>query len=253
MTNLIYTFKENNVRVEMVNSEPWFVAKDVCEVLGIADTNSACRRLDDDEKGQRIVPTHGGNQIMTIVNESGLYQLIFTSRKEEAKDFRKWVTSEVLPSIRKDGGYLMTTEEDDAESIVAKALVVAHATLERKNRELAEKNNQITLLEHQVVEAAPKVNYYDVVLSGENLIKISVIAADYGMSGSQMNKLLHEHGVQYKQGKDWLLYKEHNALGYTKTHTYRNSHYMMKWTQKGRLWIYQTLKDNGILPLIEQE
>ena len=104
----VFTFNENNkpIRVEVVNGEPWFVAKDVCDALGIDKHRDAIGRLDDDEKGRPvIVDTLGGQQKMSAVNESGLYALIFQSRKPEARKFRKWVTSEVLPSIRKTGRY----------------------------------------------------------------------------------------------------------------------------------------------------
>lgn len=103
----VFTFNENNkpVRVELVDGEPWFVAKDVCDALTIGNSRDAIGRLDDDEKGVSVVATPSGEQQMNIVNESGLYNLIFQSRKPEAKKFRKWVTSEVLPQIRKTGRY----------------------------------------------------------------------------------------------------------------------------------------------------
>ena len=103
----VFTFNENNkpVRVELVDGEPWFVAKDVCAALGIVNHLDAISRLDDDEKGGSVVATPSGEQTMKVVNESGLYNLIFQSRKPEAKKFRKWVTGEVLPSIRKTGRY----------------------------------------------------------------------------------------------------------------------------------------------------
>lgn len=103
----VFTFNENNkpIRVELVDGEPWFVAKDVCDALTIGNSRDAIGRLDDDEKGVSVVATPSGEQQMNIVNESGLYNLIFQSRKPEAKKFRKWVTGEVLPSIRKTGRY----------------------------------------------------------------------------------------------------------------------------------------------------
>ncbi len=103
----VFTFNENNkpIRVELVDGEPWFVAKDVCDALTIGNSRDAISRLDDDEKGVSVVATPSGEQQMNIVNESGLYNLIFQSRKPEAKKFRKWVTGEVLPSIRKTGRY----------------------------------------------------------------------------------------------------------------------------------------------------
>lgn len=107
----VFTFNENNkpIRVEVINEEPWFVAKDVCDALGIEKYRDALGRLEEDEKGCPVtVDTLGGPQKMSAVNESGLYSLIFQSRKPEAKKFRKWVTSEVLPSIRKTGRYDMS-------------------------------------------------------------------------------------------------------------------------------------------------
>jgi prophage antirepressor-like protein len=103
----VFTFNQSNqpIRVEVINNEPWFVAKDVCMAIAIEKHRDAMSRIDDDERGSVVVDTLGGRQSMTAVNESGLYNLIFQSRKPEAKSFRKWVTSEVLPSIRKTGGY----------------------------------------------------------------------------------------------------------------------------------------------------
>lgn len=102
-----FSFRGNNIRAIMVNGEPWFVARDVCTVLEIADHTTATRDLDPDEKGTHTVRTPGGKQNLTIISESGLYALIFKSRKPEAKTFRKWVTSEVLPTLRKTGRYTM--------------------------------------------------------------------------------------------------------------------------------------------------
>ncbi|MBO7466602.1 MAG: LacI family DNA-binding transcriptional regulator [Bacteroidaceae bacterium] len=103
----VFTFNESNqpIRVEVIKGEPWFVAKDVCDALTVENSRKATASLDDDEKGASPIVTPSGTQQMTIVNESGLYNLIFQSRKPEAKKFRKWVTMEVLPSIRKTGRY----------------------------------------------------------------------------------------------------------------------------------------------------
>lgn len=118
----VFTFNENNkpIRVELVDGEPWFVAKDVCDALGIENNRNATARLDDDEKGASIVRTPSGEQSMTTVNESGLYNLIFQSRKPEAKKFRKWVTGEVLPSIRKTGRYESSTEPQSTRKLVCR-------------------------------------------------------------------------------------------------------------------------------------
>ena len=104
-TNQVFNLNENSVRVQIINDEPWFVAKDVCDSICLENSRKATAKLDDDEKRVSLIVTPSGEQQMTIVNESGLYNLIFQSRKPEAKAFKKWVTSEVLPSIRKNGTY----------------------------------------------------------------------------------------------------------------------------------------------------
>ncbi|WP_316896833.1 Bro-N domain-containing protein [Pseudodesulfovibrio indicus] len=109
--------------------EPWFVAKDVCDVLGYRMASDAVRALDDDEKGTRNVRTPGGDQIMTLINESGLYSLILRSRKPEAKAFKKWITSEVLPSIRKKGGYMVAKADETPAEIMARAVLLAQDSI----------------------------------------------------------------------------------------------------------------------------
>lgn len=111
----VFNFNQNRtpIRVQVINNEPWFVAKDVCEVLGIANHKDAASRLDDDETRGSVMPTPSGRQECKMVSESGLYALIFQSRKPEAKAFRKWVTSEVLPAIRKKGYYGVYKEKTD--------------------------------------------------------------------------------------------------------------------------------------------
>ncbi len=113
------------VRITDLDGAPWFVAKDVCEALGISDVRQAVGRLDEDERSGCSIPTPGGNQTSRVVSESGLYALIMQSRKPEAKRFRKWVTSEVLPSIRKTGGYVVATREDTPEIIMARGMLAA--------------------------------------------------------------------------------------------------------------------------------
>ncbi len=128
MDIIAYSFDGSSVRVLNVDGDPWFVLADVCKVLDIANVGNASARLDDDEKGVRNVDTLGGTQQVTIINESGLYSLILTSRKEAAKRFKKWVTAEVLPAIRKTGSYkapALTREEQIAHALIASQQIVA--------------------------------------------------------------------------------------------------------------------------------
>lgn len=111
----VFNFSQERtpIRVQVINNEPWFVSKDVCDILEISNNRDAVSRLDDDEKATSVLPTQFGAKEMWLINESGLYSLIFQSRKPEAKAFRKWVTSEVLPAIRKKGYYGVYKEKSD--------------------------------------------------------------------------------------------------------------------------------------------
>ena len=122
------------VRVVEHNGEPWFVAKDVCGCLGL-DTSNLSKLLDEDEKGTYSIRTLGGPQEMSCVSEPGLYSLVLRSRKPEAKAFKRWVTHEILPSIRKTGGYLATKPDDTPETILARAVLIAQDTIRRVEAE----------------------------------------------------------------------------------------------------------------------
>ena len=119
------------VRVVECEGEPWFVAKDVCECLELTDVSKTISLLDDDEKGTNSIRTPGGEQQMLVISEPGLYSLILRSRKPEAKAFKRWVTHEVIPSIRKTGGYLIAKPDDTPEAILARAVLVAQDTIRR--------------------------------------------------------------------------------------------------------------------------
>lgn len=257
MTDLT-TFKNDNfgeVRTVMRDGEPWFVAADVCRSLEIANPRDAMGRLDDDEKGVALTDTLGGKQNLTIVNEPGLYTLVLGSRKPEAKAFKRWITHEVVPTIRKHGLY--ATDELIANPDIAIAAFTALKE-EREKRKALE--TTVAVQSQQLAEAAPKVSYYDLILNCKDLISVSKIAKDYGMSAIKMNETLRDLGIQYRQGNVWLLYQKYAAQGYTstKTHEYigsdgaNHAKTATYWTQKGRLFIYNKLKENGIVPMIER-
>lgn len=242
------------VRTTVVDSEPWFVGKDIASALGYINTKDALsRHVDADDKGggSRIT-TPSGEQEMTIINESGLYSLVLSSKLPTAKKFKRWVTSEVLPAIRKTGGYHI--EELTGRELMAKALLEAQAVL-------AEKDTTIAKQTQLIGELKPKADYTDRILQSKSLVTITQIAKDYGMSGAAMNEKLHELGVIYKLGGQWLLYSRYQAKGYTHSETIPirrtdgTSDVKMntKWTQKGHLFLYHFLKKHGILPVIEQD
>ena len=247
-----------SVRSIMVNNEPYFVGKDVAEILGYKDTAKAIfAHVDAEDKGVGELPTPGGVQNVTIINESGLYSLILSSKMPNAKKFKRWVTSEVLPAIRKHGVFAVDTMLNDPDAMIAALQAYKE---ERQRRLLLESENAVQ--KQQLLEMKPKVSYYDVVINGPDLISITEIAKDYGWSAKHMNGYLHSKGIQYKQGdRIWILYQKYAEQGLTstKTHAYLtgdgNTHTKVHtyWTQKGRLFIYDLLKKDGILPLIEKE
>lgn len=252
----IFNYEGNTVRTVMKDGNPWWVLKDVCSVLEIGNSRDVMARLDSDEKGVDIIDTPGGKQEVSIINESGLYSVILVSRKPEAKKFKRWVTHEVLPSIRRHGLY--ATDELLANPDF---LIQALQELKAERAKNVELTTTISIQEQQIAEMKPKASYYDVVLNCKDAVSITTIAKDYGKSGRWFNEYLHNLGVQFRQGKIWLLYQKYAQHGYTttKTHTYLGNDGTMHskvhtyWTQKGRLFIYELLKDHGILPLIEQE
>lgn len=151
------------------NGEPMFVAKDVCAVLELKNPRSTLALLDEDEKGVHIVDTPGGEQQMTIVSEPGFYKLVMRSRKPEAKAFQRWVTHEVLPALRRDGGYMVARADETPEELMARALKAADATLAR----VRDENARLTR-RNQVLE--PKAAFFDSVMESDGLISVRAAA-----------------------------------------------------------------------------
>ena len=245
------------IRTVEINSEPWFVGKDVATILGYSNPRDALsKHVDDEDKGVAKCDTLGGSQDLTIINESGLYSLILSSKLPNAKAFKRWVTSEVLPAIRRHGLY--ATEELIANPDLA---IEAFKALkeEREARKALELDNQVK--SQQIAELQPKATYYDLILQCKDLLSVTEIAKDYGMSAKGLNAMLHELGVQYNQSGVWFLYAKYQHEGYTQTKTQnynrpdgtQGSKVHTYWTQKGRLFIYNLLKSEGILPTIEIE
>ncbi len=246
-----------SVRTTTVNGEVMFVAKDIATILGYSNPRDAINKhVYDEDKGVAKCDTLGGVQDLTIINESGLYSLILSSKMPNARKFKRWVTAEVLPAIRRHGMY--ATEELIANPDLAIAAFQA-LKAEREKRQALEE--AVAVQAQQIAELKPKATYYDVVLKCKDAVNISVIAKDYGWSAQRMNEYLHQKGVQYKQADIWLLYQKHAGCGYTKTNTHvyedtcgrEHTKVHTKWTQKGRLFIYGLLKADGVYPQIEME
>ena len=255
----IFNYEGNEVRTVQRDGEPWWVLKDVCDILDLSNPTVVADRLDDDERVKVDPKQYLGsrsNEPITIISESGLYSAILLSRKPEAKKFKRWITHEILPSIRKHGLYATNALLDDSDLWI-KALQELKAERARNAALTAESYEQ----KQRIEEYEPKAGYYDAVLGGSGTVAVSTIAKGYGKSGRWLNEYLHKLGVQYNQGGIWLLYQKYAEHDYTrtKTHVYTDEHGEFRsnlhtyWTQKGRVFIYNLLKENDILPLVERE
>ena len=239
------------IRTVEVDGEPWLVGKDVARALGYKDTVNALKSHvdEEDKKGGWQITTPSGVQEMTIINESGLYSLVLSSKLPGAKKFRRWVTSEVLPSIRRTGGYQLPKDYLSA----LRALV---AVEEEKLALRAENEQQ----RQAIAEFEPVRQYVDTILSSPGTMATTQIAADYDMSAKQLNKILHEEGLQHCVNGQWILYRQHMGKGYTKSETIPivrsdgrpDTRLITKWTQKGRLLIHEILGRRDILAVMDR-
>ena len=252
MTNLqiFNNDRFGQVRIVPVDGELMFVAKDVCDCLETTKNRDAISRLDSDERGSVKLDTPGGKQDIAAINEYGLYNLVLSSRKPEAKEFKRWITHDVIPAIRKTGSYSMVIPQTLPEALRAYADEV-----ESHNATKAIVAQQ----EQQIAEFKPVKDYVDKILSSKSCLAITQIAADYGLSAQELNKILHEAGLQRKVGDQWILYKQHMAKGFTKSETFTfcrsdgrlDSKITTKWTQKGRLEIHSILTKLNIHAVCE--
>lgn len=244
------------VRTTVIDGEVMFVGKDVADILGYTNPRKALNdHVEDEDKGVTKCDTLGGSQDLTVINESGLYSLILSSKMPNAKKFKRWITTEVLPSIRKHGVYAVDEVLQNPD-----VLIQALTELKKEREEKAQLKETVAVQNQQITEMTPKACYYDVVLNCKDVISTTEIAKDYGWSAKKMNAYLHEKKIQFKQGKIWLLYQKYSEQGLTSTKTsvynggdgLSHSSIHTYWTQKGRLFIYELLKKDGILPIMER-
>ena len=172
--------------------EPWFVAKDVCDILGHSNVSMALDRLDDDERSKFNLGRQGETN---IVNEAGLYVLVLGSRKPEAHEFKRWVTHEVLPQIRRTGGYIPTTDADDDMTILAKAVMIGQRTMEAQRRRIAEQSEHLKALE-------PKARFADAVAASDGTCLIGELA-----------KMLRQNGLDIGQNRLFEILRQDGYLG----------------------------------------
>ena len=261
MNNEITLFENpefGEIRTIIENGEPWFVAKDVAEILGYKNGSRDIRRHCKGST-ETVLPSPSGIQKTIIIPEPDLYRLIIKSTKPEAEQFEKWVMEEVLPSIRKHGGYLTVQDDETEEELLAKAFILAQKTIERRESKIKALESEVLGRDKAIAEMIPKVDYVDQILMSPYTVTITQIAKDYDLSPQQLNKILHEERIQYKVDDQWVLYANQTGRGYTRSETINVSKkagkakFIMttKWTQKGRLLIHELLKQRNILPYME--
>ena len=247
------------VRTSGTSENPLFCLPDVCKALGLNASHVRERLEDGVVSTDTITDNLGRTQVANFVNEDGLYDVILDSRKPEAKTFRKWVTSEVLPSIRKTGQYSANIPQTFSQALMLAAR--QQEEIERQKAALAQQGEEIVKLSNEVMAMKPKATYYDLILNNPSTVTITQIAQDYGMSAKRFNQILCDFRIQHKVNKQWILYADNINKGYVQSkptsiplaNGTEKVVYNTEWTQKGRIFLYEKLKRNGILPMIENK
>lgn len=242
------------VRTIVIDNEVWFVGKDVAEALGYSDTNQAIRKhIDEEDKLTRQIDGIGQKREMYIINESGLYSLVLSSKLSTAKKFKRWITKEVIPSIRKHGGYLTPAKIEEVLSNPDTIIKLA--------TELKKLRTENQMQAQQIAEFKPIKEYVDIILQSTDTVTITQIAADYGLSAKKLNKILNEEKIQHKVNDQWILYSNMMNKGYTKSETIDiersdgriETKMYTRWTQKGRLKIHEILTGLGFIANYDRE
>lgn len=251
--------KLGELRVTGTAENPMFCLSDVCKSLELGNVTALKSRLDGKGFNQIKVLTNGGYQQIFFVNEPNLYRCIFRSDKEKAKEFQDWVFNDVLPSIRKTGGYMVAKQEDTPEIIMARALKVANETLDRQKRrmEQVERDNRRLTVDNEMKQGeidklTPDAEYTRKTLSSTTSWNTNIIAKEMGMAAVTLNKKLERIGVQYKQHGVWVLTRKYANKGYDKSQTYSylksdgevGTRIQMEWTESGRRFLHE-LHNNG--------
>jgi len=265
-----------NIRAMEKDGEPWFVGKDVAEALGYQNpSNAIATHVDKEDKTSYLIQVSGSNYKANtcFINESGLYSLVLSSKLPQARQFKRWVTSEVLPSIRRHGAYAtaptlerMISSPDFAIALLEnlkdeqqkRQVAEQRCLMVEGQRQVAEQQRQVA--ERQVRQLKPLADYTAIILACPDTVSVSQVAQDYGMSAKAFNRLLNHAGIQYSVGGQWVLYAAYKDRGLVQSYTYSYRHsdgsdgcrMYTRWTQQGRLFLYNMLKDMGVLPMIEK-
>ena len=248
------------IRTVEIDNEPWFVASDICKALELSNATVSMQRLEGDEKSKFDLGLSGGDT--NCVNEYGLYSLVLASRKPEAKKFKRWITHEVIPSIRKHGMYAKEELLDNPDLLISIAQELKAEREEKKKLQSEKKALEIEAVEMSktISKLKPKADYLDKILQSRSTVTVTQIAQDYGMSAKKFNKMLCNYGIQRYVGGQWILYAIYQGKGYvhsktvdiTRSNGQPDVVMNTEWTRRGMLFLYEELKKHGVYPLIER-
>ena len=263
MNNQIVIFNNpqfGEIRTAGTAENPLFCLADLCRVLELRVDGVTPRLKKDGYNRIGVIDSLGREQQALFVNEQNLYKVIMRSDKPQAEPFQDWVCGEVLPSIRKTGGYITTTSEMSDTEILAKAVLVAQTTIANRETRIKQLENENAEQKTLIQQMQKGNDYLNVILQSNGTLATTQIAADYGMSAIAFNKKLNEMRIQRKVNGQWILYGELMGKGYVHSRTISFFHsdgrpdtrMSTEWTQRGRLFLYDALKELGILPLIER-
>ena len=249
------------IRTAGTPSEPLFCLADVCRVLDLQVTPTKNRLRKDGVNSIKVIDNLGRSQQALFISEQNLYKVIMRSDKPQAEPFQDWVCGDVLPTIRRTGGYIKTTEEMTDTEILAKAMLVAQNTIEKRNERIAQLEAENDGQKQLIAQMKKGNDYLNAILASKGTITMTQIAADYGMSAQAMNRRLKDMRIQRRVNGQWILYSCYMAKGFVHSRTIsftrasgrQDTRMQTEWTQRGRLFLYDALKEIGILPLIERQ
>ncbi|WP_313309713.1 phage antirepressor [Lactococcus taiwanensis] len=248
-----------NAKIYGTAENPLFLAKDIAELIEHSRASEMLKTVDDDEKLMQPILASGQNRNMWFLTEDGLYEVLMSSKKPQAKIFKKKV-KEILKTIRKHGAYM--TNEVIEKTLTSPDFIIQLATKLKEEQEarleLEKENSQLSL---DLAEATEKTRYLDLILDSPDELIVKQIAQDYGISAVKFNQILNKLRIQYKQNNQWILYSKFQGKGYIKSRTFnyigsdKKQHTRINtcWTQKGREFLYRKLKKAGYLPVVEQD
>ena len=262
------TFGE--IRTAGTADEPMFCLADVCKVLELQVTPTKNRLNNPGVNSIKVgvqtgIKKDGTPAIqmtdMIFISEQNLYKVIMRSDKPQAEPFQDWVCGEVLPTIRKTGGYIAANAQMTDEEIMATALRIGEATIRKRDERIRQLEAEAKQKDILINDMRKGNDYLNTILQSNGTVTTTQIAQDYGMSAVALNRKLADMRVQHKVNGQWILYATHQAKGYVHSRTLNLTHrdgrpytcMMTEWTQRGRLFLYNALKEVGVLPLIERE